>query len=491
MKIKSGLILSSLLCAFTMNAQWWDITEPERLGGAVNSYAEESMPIFSRDSSILYFVRTFDANNTGGETDQDIWYSVRDKDSVYGEAKQINNLNNKLNNAVFGISNDGQRIYMLNSYDGKKDLEKGIAVSEKKKGSWSTPKKVEIPTLDIEGDFYGFHINGTEDIIIISYKGPGSLGEEDLYVSTKTNGNWSIPMHMGDVINTKGYEISPFLNKGADTLFFSSNGHGGFGEADIFYSVKQGAWNAWSKPVNLGDKINSPKFDAYFIISGEQMYWSSNRAGQRSDIYLASKVPVPPLMLSCSGIDATVFGKADGSANAVTKGGVAPFTYKWSNGATTQKATLLAKGEYTVLVTDAKGQTAECTVTIGEPLPPQDITMKHFFEYNADKLTVEEGKLKDFVNKVEKMVGAGRETIIISITSSASFVPTRTFGTNERLAKSRAEKMKKELEQYFAKANVKVKVEVAASVVAGPKYEGDHENVEKYRDFQFIELKTK
>jgi len=82
--------------------------------------------------------------------------------------------------------------------------------------------------------------------------------------------------------------------------------------------------------------------------------------------------------------------------DASTKGGVEPFTYSWSNGAKTEDLVGIVKGEYTITVTDAIGQTATSTCSIGQPGPPQDISLKHYFEYNGDKLTIDEGKLKDF-----------------------------------------------------------------------------------------------
>src|SRR5690606_11298484 len=115
--------------------------------------------------------------------------------------------------------------------------------------------------LSIEGDFYGFHVNEEENVIIISHNGPNSLGEEDFYVSTKSGEEWSAPVHMGNIINSVGFEIAPFLSPSQDTLYFSSNGFGGQGNADIFSAVKQGSWTDWSAPINLGDRINSPKFD--------------------------------------------------------------------------------------------------------------------------------------------------------------------------------------------------------------------------------------
>ena len=66
---------------------------------------------------------------------------------------------------------------------------------------------------------------------------------------------------------------APFLSDNDDTLYFSSNGFGGFGDADIFYSLRNGnSWDSWSEPVNLGSVINSPKFDAYFTIFDHFFY---------------------------------------------------------------------------------------------------------------------------------------------------------------------------------------------------------------------------
>jgi len=282
-----------LFQSYITNAQFWKISEPQLLGAEVNSKAEESTPIFSQDSSILYFTRTFDSQNTSGEWDQDIWYSTRDEDGEnYTEAKNLKSLNNKFNNAVVGISSDGNRIYLLDAYAGKKDQVKGLAVSERdNSGSWSKPTRVEIPELEIDGDFYGFHVSPDEKVIIISYKGSEPIGEEDLYFSESINGQWTKPEHMGNVINSSGYEIAPFLSKNKDTLFFSSNGFGGLGDADIFYSIKNGSdWKSWSKPVNMGAPVNSSKFDAYINISNDVIYFSSNRDSVRSEIYKAKAI---------------------------------------------------------------------------------------------------------------------------------------------------------------------------------------------------------
>lgn len=355
------------------NAQFWDYSEPAKLKGSVNEeISEEGLPIFSKDSSTLYFVRTFDPSNAGGELDQDIWRSFRQEDGSYTQSERVNELNNKFHNSVVGISSDGNTVFLLNAYEGKKDQTKGIAMAKKNGNGWSTPEPLNIPGLDINGNFYQFHVNEKEDVILISYMGENSVGEEDLYVCTKSGSEWSEPMHMGSAINSKGFELSPFLCKTQDTLYFSSNGFGGQGDADIFYSVKKGGWTNWSTPVNLGNRINSSKFDAHFTYSGKFAHWSSNRESERSDIYMIEIYTPPLLLVSCEATNVTEFAAQNGSIDAIIEGGVKPFTYSWSNGSKSEDLNSIGKGNYVLVVTDAIKQTATTTCSITEPAPPQN-----------------------------------------------------------------------------------------------------------------------
>jgi len=62
-------------------------------------------------------------------------------------------------------------------------------------------------------------------------------------------------------------------------------------------------------------------------------------------------------------------GLSDGSINLSVTGGTPPYTYSWSNGATTQDISNLSSGYYNVTVTDAVGQTESSTFYISEPSP--------------------------------------------------------------------------------------------------------------------------
>ncbi|MFM7681825.1 MAG: OmpA family protein [Bacteroidota bacterium] len=352
-------------------AQFNNIEDPKRLGGSVNTSAEEIFPIFLKSDGSLYFMRTFDDDSKYGSNDQNVWKSEKEGEQTYQKGTEVKKINNKYNNCIVGFNSDETKIYLLNSYGGKKDLKKGICYSIKKGDSWSKPKSLEIPGLDIEGNFYSFLINKDENAIVISYLGPNTEGEEDLYVSLLQNGKWTTPKSMGDSINSKGFEISPYLSKNNDTLFFSSNGFGGEGDADIFYAIKQNnSWFEWSEPINIGSKINSPKFDAYFTMSDRTLYWSSNREAERSDIYYTTFLPPPPpLFASAEGTDVTIYQGTDGKIDLTPKGGVAPYTYQWSNGSTEEDPQNVPKGTYEVVVTDAVGQKVTVSVPINEPGP--------------------------------------------------------------------------------------------------------------------------
>lgn len=344
-----------------------EVATPKRMGAFINTSAEESMPIMSADGNDLYFFRTFEEYNYGGVNDQDIWICSKNEKGNWEEAFNLQELNNRDHNAVVGISIDGNSLYVLFS-NGIKNENKGLGKSTKSaSGLWSKPVKIEIPDLLITGASYGFTVSKDEKLVIISYVGPTSKGQEDLYYSINTAGVWSSPKSLGDNINSNGYEISPFLSPNSDTLYFASNGHGGEGDCDIFYSVKKSSWGDWSTPVNMGNKINSPNFDAYLVKYGKTYYWSSNRNAKESDIYFTTQLSPPPLVISENHSNITAFDGNDGAIDVTIKSGVPPYSFTWSNGKDSEDLVYLKRGIYNLTVKDAIGQQQTLSIELTEP----------------------------------------------------------------------------------------------------------------------------
>jgi hypothetical protein len=281
-------ILLVLFGAVSVLSQELTFSEPIKLGSNVNSEAEELNPLISADGKTLYFSRAFYDGNTGGKyAGTDIWVSKKDEQGQWMPSVKMGyGWNNKLSNSVIGINQDHSIVYLLNAYSNRS----GISFSKLYNGEWSAPEFIPIPGIN-RNDFVGFYANPKFDVILISMKGKDSFGEEDLYVSLKDSfGNWTEPKNLGATINTKGFEISPFLTEDKKRLFFSSNGHGGFGDADIFYCDRLfDSWETWSVPKNLGDKINSKSFEAYFSMYDSVGFFSSSRMRDQSEIFVVTK----------------------------------------------------------------------------------------------------------------------------------------------------------------------------------------------------------
>ncbi len=112
---------------------------------------------------------------------------------------------------------------------------------------------------------------------------PGGFGGMDIYVSTRQGEEWGKPVNLGKGVNTSENEVFPYFRKG--TLYFSSEGHSGYGGLDV-YSVKED--DLWLNAVNLKSPLNSPKDDfGIFYQDDENGYFSSDREGGMGsdDIY--------------------------------------------------------------------------------------------------------------------------------------------------------------------------------------------------------------
>jgi len=284
------LIVLFLTIGFVSKAQYvrFVFQEPQKAGTAINTDAEETMALLSPDGSILYFSRAISESNVGGtKGGQDIWVTEAVNGEFKATATPVAPFNNRGNNAVVGVGKEV--LYLLNVYKGGDKMKAGISMTSGSGGAWSEPIELDIPGLELKGDFYGFWMNPEGDTLLISMDGKGSKGREDIYVSFRAeDGKWSKPLNLGSSINSAGYDISPWLDKDGKRLFFASNGKGGFGEADIFMSVRQdNSWTNWSYPMNLGKNINSRGFDAFLVLDGAKAYFASNRDGGLADIYVS------------------------------------------------------------------------------------------------------------------------------------------------------------------------------------------------------------
>jgi outer membrane protein OmpA-like peptidoglycan-associated protein len=174
--------------------------------------------------------------------------------------------------------------YVVNKTDKDFVNRPGIYISTKKGSAWSkaipfaynNPSySVAHPSLSADGQYLYF----ASDM-------PGGRGGMDIYVCKKEGDTWGQPKNLGDEVNTQGNEVFPYIRKDG-MLYFSSDGHIGFGGLDVFVASK--VENKFADVKNLGAPLNSYTDDFGIVFSDDftKGYFSSDREGGKGsdDIY--------------------------------------------------------------------------------------------------------------------------------------------------------------------------------------------------------------
>ena len=103
------------------------------------------------------------------------------------------------------------------------------------------------------------------------------FGKCDIYYSKLVGNEWSKPVNIGEPINTMYWESQPSISPDGKTLYFVSDRKGGYGSYDIYRSNYLGN-GKWSRPVNLGPSINTEgvEFSPFIHNDNTTLYFSSN-----------------------------------------------------------------------------------------------------------------------------------------------------------------------------------------------------------------------
>ena len=293
-------------CAYITNLDTSGIYQhPINLGSAINSEQDEYLPTITSDGQQIVFTRQKRKGN------EDIMTSERQgehwkKSHSFGQA--INTSNNE---GMAKFETHGKAFYfagcMRADTEGGCDIYKAVMEKEKV----GSIKRVEG---HLNSAFWDSQPSITCDgqTMYFSSSREGGQGGADIWVSyLGENGTWGHPQNLGPIVNTPGDEEAPFISSDGRTLYFSSNGHPGQGDGDLYIAQQVGG--NWSTPENLGYPINSPakELGIYVQGNGKTAYFASARPGGQGglDIYqveLTEKVrPTPMVHLEGYVTDAT------------------------------------------------------------------------------------------------------------------------------------------------------------------------------------------
>lgn len=271
-----------------------------------NSRRADFAPQFlDKNYDVLYFTSSTE-KATGNEKSEitgtkksDIFYSKKNEKGEWQRPEAAEGeLNSDADEGVVAFSPDGMKMYLTmarRSPVANTSVE--IYTSTRNENSWSKPVKYEItpdtlsavghPAVSPDGKWLYF----CSDM-------PGGYGGKDIWrigiedkVGTLEN--------LGPQINTPGDEDFPYMR--ADTLlYFSSNGHPGYGGLDIFRAYRDASGTRWSVE-NMGLPINSSADDfGITFAKGEEGFFSSNRGDARGYDHIYSFL-LPDLKITISG----------------------------------------------------------------------------------------------------------------------------------------------------------------------------------------------
>jgi len=276
----------------------------------------------AHDSNDDYYTKMYFATNEGGT-----WKREMLSDNINSKTAHVGN-------GV--VSRDGNTMFFTKCAEEPAQIMTcNIYKSKKVNGEWGEADaltKINKKGASTTQPALAYDALGNEILYFVSNR-KGSKGGMDIYYSElNKDGEFTSPKNLGSKVNTKYDDITPYYDATNKKLFFSSEGHPGFGGLDVF-SVEGFGDDITGEVTNAGFPINSSADDLYLALNNEGTngYMVSNREGTTSsrgktccdDVFKVSLIR--DLYMSCT------FALEGDNSNTPVSGVNAAF-YKVNNG---------------------------------------------------------------------------------------------------------------------------------------------------------------
>lgn len=268
---------------------------PKPLNDDVNKFEQQYFPVLTADQQTLIY--TARLNNRSDES----MYQSNMTEGDWGVPEYISSINTHFNEGTCSISADG-RVLIFTACDHINNPRRrmpgawpvvgscDLFMAKKVGDEWQKPQNLgnvvntryweSQPSLSADG----------RTLYFVSDR-PGGVGGKDIWMSKVNNDNrWSEPINLGNPVNSKGDDISPFMHVNGKELFFASEGHIGYGGLDLFKTELQGS--EFTAPENLGYPINThaDQVSLFITADGTKGYYSNEF--RKDDQSMSSKINV-------------------------------------------------------------------------------------------------------------------------------------------------------------------------------------------------------
>lgn len=243
----------------------------ENLGKKVNGKYPDYSPFITKNQEKVFFTSSRVSNprkikSSEGYYTADVYYS-KVKLGAWGKAKSVGPaVNTAEDEQCVYVTPDARKMII---YIDNLNVHGNLFFTERKGRARYFPKPVPFnkpvntKSLELEGC-----ITTNGNTLIISSNRTGGFGETDLYKLKKLpNGEWGIPVNLGDKVNSKYKDGFPVFDEKNQTLYFSSKGHTNMGGFDIFKSKYNPQTQTFGEAINMGFPINTPGDNIGFSIT--------------------------------------------------------------------------------------------------------------------------------------------------------------------------------------------------------------------------------
>ncbi len=272
------------------------------IGPVINTEMAEYVSVINDHEELIFTSRRKDSENEkrsdlDGKYFENMYISKLENGKpqavkTYTLADHLLKTNHKRKHiSVISASGDGKQLYL---YQNNKIHE--VITDANGKSTKALSKNVNM-------DYYQNHASISKDgkTLFFTSEDERGKGGLDIYKTTKgSDGEWGLPENLGDVINTPLDEDAPYLSDDGQTLYFSSKGHPGFGNYDIYKSTLTNGM--WSAPENMKQPINSAGQDIFYMQSATNgdSYFASYRTGGYGDMDIYKITSLDKLNKECT-----------------------------------------------------------------------------------------------------------------------------------------------------------------------------------------------
>lgn len=277
------LLLES--CRFSVEALLHPVPfYPADPGDSINTEAEEYWPSLNAEANELVFTRLETKTPAGQripKPQEDFYFSRYDSTGWHKAISLGSPVNTAENEGAQTLSADGK--FLIFTGCGRAEGVGGcdLYISMNSNGVWSVPVNMGEPVNSGAWESQPALSADGETLFFVSSR-MGGKGKMDIWKASKTGISADGFPLFGEVtnvgeLNTAGNDLSPFLHADGKTIFFASDGRPGLGGSDLFSSTLEGSH--FKDPVNLGYPLNTIKNEEGLVVelSGVRAWFTSDR----------------------------------------------------------------------------------------------------------------------------------------------------------------------------------------------------------------------